>query len=183
MAFLDGEQVADWAAGYVSVMSDRGILNGVGGNQFAPLEDINRASVVTVLNNAVTAYANEPGATVQASGGIALVVAEDVTVTGTAEDVLIVAGGDVTVARRRERQPSPSAPRAPASLWRENAVVGTVAVSGGSAAGDRGGGRLRQAPWPWRRALRGQRDGCGGTPRWRPSPWPRRRAASPSPAA
>ena len=133
VAFLDGEQVADWAAGYVSVMSDRGILNGVGGNQFAPLEDINRASVVTVLNNAVTAYANEPGATVQASGGIALVVAEDVTVTGTAEDVLIVAGGDVTVAADVSGSVTVSAEGAGVTVA-ENAVVGTVAVSGGSAA-------------------------------------------------
>ena len=133
VAFLDGEQVAGWAAGYVSVMSDRGILNGVGGNQFAPLEDINRASVVTVLNNAVTAYANEPGATVQASGGIALVVAEDVTVTGTAEDVLIVAGGDVTVAADVSGSVTVSAEGAGVTVA-ENAVVGTVAVSGGSAA-------------------------------------------------
>lgn len=133
VAFLDGEQVADWAAGYVSAMSDRGILSGVGGNQFAPLEDINRASVVTVLNNAITAYANEPGATVQASGGIALVVAEDVTVTGTAEDVLIVAGGDVTVAADVSGSVTVSAEGADVTVA-ENAVVGTVAVSGGSAA-------------------------------------------------
>lgn len=133
VAFLDGEQVAGWAAGYVSAMSDRGILSGVGGNQFAPLEDINRASVVTVLNNAVTAYANEPGATVQASGGIALVVAEDVTVTGTAEDVLIVAGGDVTVAADVSGSVTVSAEGADVTVA-ENAVVGTVAVSGGSAA-------------------------------------------------
>ena len=100
VAFLDGEQVADWAAGYVSVMSDRGILNGVGGNQFAPLEDINRASVVTVLNNAIAAYANEPGATVQANGGLTLVAADDVTVTGTAADILVAQGaaeGEITV--------------------------------------------------------------------------------------
>lgn len=100
VAFLDGEQVAGWAAGYVSAMSDRGVLNGVGGNQFAPLEDINRASVVTVLNNAIAAYANEPGATVQANGGITLVAADDVTVTGTAADILVAQGaaeGKVTV--------------------------------------------------------------------------------------
>ena len=100
VAFLDGEQVADWAAGYVSAMSDRGILNGVGGNQFAPLDDINRASVVTVLNNAIAAYANEPGATVQANGGITLVAADDVTVTGVATDILVAQGaaeGRVTV--------------------------------------------------------------------------------------
>ena len=100
VAFLDGEQVAGWAAGYVSAMSDRGVLNGVGGNQFAPLEDINRASVVTVLNNAIAAYANEPGAAVQANGGITLVAADDVTVTGTAADILVAQGaaeGKVTV--------------------------------------------------------------------------------------
>lgn len=100
VTFLDGEQVAGWAAGYVSAMSDRGVLNGVGGNQFAPLEDINRASVVTVLNNAIAAYANEPGAAVQANGGLTLVAADDVTVTGTAADILVAQGaaeGEITV--------------------------------------------------------------------------------------
>lgn len=100
VTFLDGEQVAGWAAGYVSAMSDRGVLNGVGGSQFAPLEDINRASVVTVLNNAIAAYANEPGATVQANGGLTLVAADDVTVTGTAADILVAQGaaeGEITV--------------------------------------------------------------------------------------
>ena len=93
ITFADGSQVADWAAGYIKAMTDKSIINGLGDNQFAPLNDINRASVVTILNNAITSYANEAGASVQAGAtGITLIAAPDVTVTGTAEDLLVAPG-------------------------------------------------------------------------------------------
>ncbi len=100
--YLDGELVADWAAGYVNALTNRGIVSGVGENQLAPLSEINRASVVTILNNAVTNYVNQPGQTVTVSGdGITVVAASNVTVTGaTTGDVLIAAGaaaGSVTL--------------------------------------------------------------------------------------
>ena len=80
-------------------MADRAIVNGVGGNEFAPADYINRASVTTILDKAVTTYVNEPGASAAASGaGITLVAAPGVTVTGTAEDLLVAPGaadGDI----------------------------------------------------------------------------------------
>lgn len=92
--YLDGELVSDWAAGYVNALTNRGIVDGVGGGRLAPLSEINRASVVTILNNAITDYVNQPGQTVTVSGdGITVVAAADVTVTGaTAGDILIAAG-------------------------------------------------------------------------------------------
>ena len=64
-SFADNELMADWAAGYIKALSDRRMLNGVGGNQMAPLADINRSSVMALLDQSVVTYVNESGATVQ----------------------------------------------------------------------------------------------------------------------
>jgi hypothetical protein len=75
--FNDSGNVADWAAGYVKAMTDKGIINGVGDNSFAPTADINRASVVTILDKSISTYANKAGESVQASGsGITLITAQ-----------------------------------------------------------------------------------------------------------
>lgn len=100
-SFNDAGTVADWASGYVNALSERGIINGVGGGNFAPESEINRASLVTILDNSISGYANQPGATIEATGtGITLVAAANVTVTGAAEDILVAAGaagGTVTL--------------------------------------------------------------------------------------
>ncbi|MCQ5131066.1 S-layer homology domain-containing protein [Butyricicoccus faecihominis] len=101
LSFADGAQVSGWAKGYVKAMSDKGIVNGVGSNRFAPAQNIDRASVVTILDRTITGYANTAGATVEAkNAGLTLVAAPDVTVTGAAADVLVAAGaasGTVTL--------------------------------------------------------------------------------------
>ena len=92
-SFNDGAQVADWAAGYVKALADKGIVNGVSEGAFGPKLEINRASVATILDRSITTYANKPGESVEASGtGITLVAAANVTVTGTAADVLVAPG-------------------------------------------------------------------------------------------
>lgn len=101
LSFADGAQVSGWAKGYVKAMSDKGIVNGVGSNRFAPAQNIDRASVVTILDRTITGYANTAGATVEAkNAGLTLVAAPDVTITGAAADVLVAAGaasGTVTL--------------------------------------------------------------------------------------
>lgn len=101
LSFADGAQVSGWAKGYVKAMSDRGIVNGVGSNRFAPAQNIDRASVVTILDRTITGYANTAGASIEAKNtGLTLVAAPDVTVTGAAADVLVAAGaasGTVTL--------------------------------------------------------------------------------------
>ncbi len=79
--FSDSADVADWAKGAVAALSSRGMMNGVGGNNVAPLANINRASVATLLNNMITEY-----------------VTEDKTITGEVKGIVLVAGdANVTV--------------------------------------------------------------------------------------
>ena len=88
----DDHTVSGWAEGYVAAMTEAGIVNGIGGS-LAPAEDIDRASAMTILHRAITAYTNEPGTTVEATGsGIVIVAAEDVTVTGTADSIIVAQG-------------------------------------------------------------------------------------------
>lgn len=95
IAFADGGQVADWAAGYVKALTEKNIIGGVGDNQIAPKLSINRASVTKILDNAITTYSNQAGETVEAKGdGITLVAAPGVTVTGQVADMLVAPGAE-----------------------------------------------------------------------------------------
>lgn len=77
--FADSADVADWAKGAVAALSSRGMMNGVGNNNVAPLANINRASVATLLDNMITEY-----------------VTEDKTISGNVDGIVLVAG-DATV--------------------------------------------------------------------------------------
>ena len=83
---------SDWSTGYINALTDKGFVKGDGTGVNA-LANINRASVMSLLDQTISTYANTKGATVTAEGeGIALVVADGVTVTGEA-DMLVVAEG------------------------------------------------------------------------------------------
>ena len=91
--YSDGNQVASWAEGFVKAMTDKGYVHGVGENTLAPKSNINRASLMTIIDNAVKAYVNTANSSVTAAPeGITLVVEPGVTVSGAAND-LVVAGG------------------------------------------------------------------------------------------
>ncbi|MEG1578041.1 MAG: S-layer homology domain-containing protein [Oscillospiraceae bacterium] len=60
-AFTDADQVATWAADYVTAMTKSGIVGGVGGDLVAPMDNMNRASVVTVLDKAISDYITAAG--------------------------------------------------------------------------------------------------------------------------
>lgn len=95
--FIDGNEVSSWAAGYVNALADMGVINGYGG-VLSPGSDINRASVMTVLDNAIKTYVTTNGATVDAGDGIVLVVADNVTVTGKVKNLVVAdSGKTVTV--------------------------------------------------------------------------------------
>ena len=80
-SFVDGDSAAEWSAGYIDAMAKAGIIQGVGNNTLALGADITRASVVTILDNAVAEYANEKNAQVTGDvNGILLVTADGVTV-------------------------------------------------------------------------------------------------------
>ena len=98
----DLDQVSDWAQGMVNAILEAGYASGVGNNMLMPLIPINRASVMAMMDTAVAGYANESGATVETEddGGLVLIVADNVTVTGTVGDVVVAQGaakGSVTL--------------------------------------------------------------------------------------
>ncbi len=90
----DLDQVSGWAEGMINALLEAGYVSGVGDNALKPLADINRASVMALMDKTVAGYANEPGTTLEMNGesGLVLVAAEDVTVTGTVGDVVIAQG-------------------------------------------------------------------------------------------
>ena len=79
--FVDGGSAAAWSAGYIDAMAKAGIIQGVGDSTLALGADITRASVVTVLDNAVAEYVNQEKAQVTGDvDGILLVAADGITV-------------------------------------------------------------------------------------------------------
>lgn len=97
--YTDAAQVSAYAQGYVAALIEAGIVGGVTADELAPQDNITRAATVTILDRAIDTYADEAGATVKADGkGIVLVVADDVTVTGSVDKLLVPANGiEVTV--------------------------------------------------------------------------------------
>ena len=93
--FSDGALTADWAKGYVRSFVDLGYIKGVGVNMLAPTGNINRASVVTILSNAIASYVSTPGEFSMSPGnqGIVLVCAKDVTLSGAAGGMVLITQG------------------------------------------------------------------------------------------
>ena len=95
--YTDAAQVSAHAQGYVAALIEAGIVGGVTADQLAPQANINRASTVTILDRAISTYADEAGATVKADGkGLVLVVAENVKITGAPEGTKIVVADGAT---------------------------------------------------------------------------------------
>ena len=90
--FGDQAAVSPYAAGYIAALIEAGIVGGVSDDRLAPQAEINRASTAAILDRAIGTYADEDGQTVKINDkGIALVVADKVTVAGHA-NTLIIAG-------------------------------------------------------------------------------------------
>lgn len=91
-AYGDSNDVADWAKGAVAAMTQGKLVNGVGENKLAPTADIDRASIMAILDRAIVQYINTPGShTLTDKDGVILVAAAgDVTLTGkTPADILV----------------------------------------------------------------------------------------------
>lgn len=87
--YADAAQVSPYAQGYLAALIEAGIVGGVTADRLAPQDNITRAATVTILDRAIQTYADKAGAAVSASGGLVLVVADDVTVSGTIGRLLI----------------------------------------------------------------------------------------------
>lgn len=97
--YTDAAQVSAYAQGYVAALIEAGIVGGVTADKLAPQDNITRAATVTILDRAISTYADKAGTTVKADGkGLVLVVADDVTVTGEVNKLLVPANDiEVTV--------------------------------------------------------------------------------------
>ena len=94
--------VSDWAEGMVNALLEAGYVNGMEDNTLRPQADINRASVMSLMDQTVAGYGNESGSVLEMNGqkGLVLVVTDDVTVTGQVGDLVIAPGaaeGTVTL--------------------------------------------------------------------------------------
>ena len=77
--YADAAQVSAYAQGYVAALIEAGIVGGVTADELAPQANIDRASTVTILDRAISTYADKAGETIKADGkGLVLVVAENV---------------------------------------------------------------------------------------------------------
>ena len=95
--YTDAAQVSAYAQGYVAALIEAGIVGGVTADELAPQDNITRAATVTILDRAISTYADKAGATVKADGkGIVLVVAENVKITGAPEGTKIVVADGAT---------------------------------------------------------------------------------------
>lgn len=92
-AYKDGGAVSAYARGYVAAMLQAGIVNGVSEDTLGVGGQITRAATVTMLDRTIVTYVHEPNTRVEAvSGGIVLVAAENVELTGSADTVLVAQG-------------------------------------------------------------------------------------------
>ena len=130
-AFADSGEVSSWAAGYINALADMGAIQGSGDGTLNPSGDMNRASFVAVLDQTISGYANTDGATVGGTQGIVLVVAENVTVVGNVEN-LVIAGGSAGISGSTVENITVSGDNASVSVG-GSAVVGQVNVTGANA--------------------------------------------------
>ena len=93
-SFSDDWDIADWARPYIRALNDRRLIDGVGGGNFAPNANINRASVVRLLDNATGRVYNRAGTYTGNFGNSVVISAAGVVLSDTTiEGDLIIAEG------------------------------------------------------------------------------------------
>lgn len=95
--FNDSAEASSWAVGYINALANRGFISGMGDGSVEPLSDINRASVMALLNQAIVTYAVEEGAQNVDGTGIVLVLADNVSITADEPVTVVVAKEGATV--------------------------------------------------------------------------------------
>lgn len=95
--FNDSAEASSWAVGYINALANRGFISGMGDGSVEPLSDINRASVMALLNQAIVTYAVEEGAQNVDGTGIVLVLADNVSITADEPITVVVANEGTTV--------------------------------------------------------------------------------------
>lgn len=129
--FTDGAQVASYARGMLAALIRAGIVGGVTADQLAPQNNITRAATVTILDRAIGTYADKAGKTVNANGkGIVLVVADDVTVSGTIGYLLIPTDNIVVTVSGSKNIGSIAITGNHSTVILDNATADDVTISG-----------------------------------------------------
>ena len=129
--FTDGAQVASYARGMLAALIRAGIVGGVTADQLAPQNNITRAATVTILDRAIGTYADKAGETVNANGkGIVLVVADEVTVSGTIGCLLIPTDNIVVTVSGSKNIGSIAITGNHSTVILDNATADDVTISG-----------------------------------------------------
>ena len=130
--YTDAAQVSAYAQGYVAAFIEAGIVGGVTADQLAPQANINRAATVTILDRAISIYADKDGATIDAKGAkLVLIVAKNVKVTNAPEGALIIVADGATGTTVNGKT---------VAAGEIYTVPAASAVSGGSSSGGSSGG-------------------------------------------
>jgi hypothetical protein len=95
--FSDSDKISGWAKGCVYALVNNGYINGTSDGAVAPLAEINRASVMALLDQSISVYVVSDGTAEAEKDGIVLVLAGNVTVTGDANVTVVVAAEDAEV--------------------------------------------------------------------------------------
>ena len=85
-SFTDSSSISDWAEGYINALVNMNVLQGMGDGSLVPLNNINRASVMSAMDRAIGQYITADGTYPAPASGIILIVGGDhVAVTGNIE--------------------------------------------------------------------------------------------------
>ena len=91
-SYDDADGISDWAKESFNALVNKGYVSGTSDDKLSPAMDINRASVMSLLDKSIAAYANKDNAEVEVKGdGIVLVTGENVTVKGEGDITLVAA--------------------------------------------------------------------------------------------
>lgn len=128
--YADAAHVSPYAQGYLAALIEAGIVGGVTADRLAPQDNITRAATVTILDRAIQTYADKAGAAVSASGGLVLVVADDVTASGTIGRLLIPTDNIVVTVSGSKNIGSIAITGNHSTVILDNATADDVTISG-----------------------------------------------------
>ena len=99
-SFSDTGDIADWARGSIYALINRGFINGLSDSTIAPQVNIDRASVMTLLDQSIVEYITEDGTSSVDDSGIVLVLADEVTISGNGNVTVVAARAGSNIAFR-----------------------------------------------------------------------------------
>ena len=98
--FTDASEISSWAKGYVYALINNGYVNGTAEGVISPDLNINRASVMALLDQTIAYYVVEDGTVELKEEGVVLVLADNVTLTGDADATVVVAAEGAKVSMK-----------------------------------------------------------------------------------